>query len=77
MAGNFEYALRSLMAGFTPIRHDGTCTPTDIAMFINPLNMNRGRYFKLLLYAGIASKIRKKFVKVPFEKVPFVGRYIS
>jgi len=72
--GDFEYAMRSLMDGFTPIAHDGRM---DVWNYINPFNLNGGRYMKMLLYAGLASKVRKKFVKIPFNKVPIIGKYIS
>jgi len=73
-AGKYEDAMRSLMDGLTPI---GWYGDVDIIRYLNPFDMSRGRYMKMLLYAGLASKVRKRVVKIPFDRIPIVGRYVS
>lgn len=51
--------------------------PMDVFAMLNPFDMSRARYTKMLIWAGVASKIRKKFVRIPFDRVPLVGKYIS
>lgn len=49
----------------------------NVMRALNPFDMGRARYIKMLFWAGVMSKIRKRAVKIPFNKVPFIGRYIS
>jgi hypothetical protein len=44
---------------------------------LNPMDFSYAPYMKGLILAGLVSKLRKKLVKVPFNKIPFVGRMVS
>jgi len=74
-AGDYRYAMGNLVTGFTPF--DPLHNQLDIIGYLNPFDFERGRYMKMLLYAGLASKVRKKIVRIPFDKIPIIGKYIS
>lgn len=73
-AGDFEGIARQLKCGFLGFTPDGKI---DILGTLNPFDENRARYVKMLIIAGILSKVRKSLVKIPFKKVPLIGKYIS
>jgi len=73
-ARDFEGLARQLKCGFLGFSPEGNL---DLMGALNPFEPNRARYIKMLIAAGIMSKIRKKMVKIPFEKIPLIGRYIS
>lgn len=49
----------------------------DLFKVLNPFDMSRARYSKMLIYAGFLSKVRKKLVHIPFDRVPLIGKYLS
>lgn len=64
----------NIMSGFTGI------TPgvqPDVGKILNPFDMEFARYTKMLIIAGLVSKVRKRLVKVSFGKIPFIGGMIS
>jgi len=60
--------------GFKPARN---ASEFDLFRALNPFDMQVGRYYKMLIVAGLISKLRKRLVRIPFKKVPLIGRYIS
>jgi len=44
---------------------------------LNPFDMGYARFTKMLIWSGVMSKIRKSVVRIPFDKVPLIGKYIS
>ena len=73
-AGNINGVGNNLKLGFLGIDDQGRF---DIAKLLNPFDMNYGRYTKMLIYSGVISKLRKSLVRIPFDKVPLIGKYIS
>lgn len=73
-AGDLKGLGDNLKRGFLGIDHTGRF---NLAGLLNPFDMNEGRYVKMLIAAGIISKIRKSVIRIPFDKVPLVGKYIS
>ena len=71
---NWNGVMDNLKSGFLGIDNNNNF---DLAGLINPFDFNNGRYMKMLVAAGLVSKVRKRLVKVPFDKIPFIGRYIS
>lgn len=72
--GAFTELGYSITGGFLGMNPEGN---VDWWGLINPLNMDAGRYTKMLIAGALVSKVRKRLVKIPFDKVPFVGKYIS
>ena len=64
----------NLKQGFLGINTDGSF---DLFSTLNPFDMNSARYTKMLIMSGVISKFRKKLVRIPFDKVPLIGKYIS
>lgn len=77
MNQDFEGLAASLRSGFLGVEGGRTPAGVNIMGLLNPLDMNTGRYLKMLVIGAVASKIRKSFVKIPFKRVPFIGKYIS
>jgi len=71
--GNYKMVGEVLTHGFLGLHEGGF----DIMKSLNPFDMNYARFSKMLFWSGIMARIRKKAVKIPFEKVPIIGRYIS
>jgi len=72
---DWEGVRNNLVSGFLGM--DWSTGNIDLVRLLNPFDMERGRYVKMLIAAGVIGKIRKRLVKIPFDKIPFVGRYIS
>jgi hypothetical protein len=72
--GNIQESMYVLKKGFLNMDPDGSINFPDL---INPFDVNAGKFVKMLLYASLISKVRKRFVKLPMKKIPFIGRYIS
>jgi len=75
-AGDSKNAVRALIYGFTGVDTSGAVKPS-ISQIINPLDFYAAGMTKILIVTGAASKIRKRFVKIPMNKIPFIGRMIS
>lgn len=71
---NWEGLANNLKSGFLGLNPDGSFDPFNA---LNPFNFEDARYSKMLLWSGIMSKVRKRFVRIPMGKIPIVGRYIS
>jgi len=75
--GDFIGVADALKSGFLGM-DGGRGTPNfDLFRALNPFDFGSARYVKMLIAAGIISKVRKSVVKVPFKKIPFIGKYIS
>ncbi|MCJ7560122.1 hypothetical protein MUO79_05835 [Candidatus Bathyarchaeota archaeon] len=72
--GAWEQLAIDLRHGFTGMDGSGHIYWSAL---LNPFNMNSARYTKMLGWAAGISKIRKRVVKLPLERIPFIGRYIS
>lgn len=72
-AGQYDQIGVTLTKGFLGMDAQGL----HIGELINPFDFNNGRYTKMLIAAGLVSKIRKKFVNIPMGKIPLIGKYIS
>lgn len=76
-SGNLQDIGNLLAMGFAGIDTTGGGEPLNVMNMLNPFDLNTARYTKMLIWAGIASKVRKKFVKLPMSRVPLIGKYIS
>jgi len=74
--GLWNEAVRSMIYGFTGVDTTGAVKPS-IGQILNPLDFSAAGMTKILIVTGAASKIRKRFVKIPMNKIPFIGRMIS
>lgn len=72
--GDYEGAMNALKQGFLGMQPDGSM---DLMRTLNPFDFNTARYTKMLIAAGLVSKVRKRLVHIPLDKIPIVGRYIS
>lgn len=77
MNKDFEGLAASLRSGFLGMKGGRTSTGIDFFGLLNPFDMDTARYTKMLIAAGVVSRIRKTFIRIPFKKVPFIGKYIS
>ena len=73
---DYKNFARSLVYGFTGIDTLGGVKPT-IGQILNPLDFYAAGMTKTLILSGMASRIRKRFVKIPMKKIPFIGGMIS
>lgn len=71
--GNYKMVGEVLTHGFLGVHEFGF----DIMKSLNPFDMDYARFSKMLFWSGVMSKIRKSVVRIPFDKVPFIGKYIS
>lgn len=51
--------------------------PFNALQTINPLDFSTARWWKILFWAGVVSKVRKRLVRVPMDKIPFLGKFVS
>ena len=72
-AGNWEGVANLLRLGFIGMMPDGKFDLGDCLS----LTGESARFTKILLIAGLASKIRKRLVKIPMKKIPILGQYVS
>lgn len=75
-AENPRAAAREAVHGFIGVDIDYP-QGLDVFRTLNPLDFGVARYTKILIMAGIISKFRKSLVKIPMDKIPFIGKYIS
>jgi len=73
--GNYKQVAHDLVNGFLGLNM--ATGHVNIMASLNPFDFNYARYSKILFWSGVTSKIRKKAVRIPFDKVPFIGKYIS
>jgi len=78
---DFGHVMKSYLGGFTGIYvlADGSIK-FDAFKTLNPFDFNYAPYLKMMGYAYLASKIRKRVAKGSskfFHKIPLIGRFIS
>jgi hypothetical protein len=78
MQGNITGIMHNLKNGFLGIDADQSF---DLFRTLNPFDMDRARYTKMLIYAGIIGSIRRKitgrYTAPLFKKIPIIGRIVS
>lgn len=77
--GDFKEFMKQEAMGWTGIDVDNPAG-INIMDTLNPFNFGRAAYWKVLFWAGIASKFRKKLVPQSsklFQKIPWIGRWVS
>ena len=78
MQGNITGIMHNLKNGFLGIDADQSF---DLFRTLNPFDMDRARYTKMLIYAGIIGSIRRKitgrYTAPLFKKIPLIGRFVS
>ena len=75
--GGIADSLKCGFLGFKPLK--GT-NQLDLTRLINPLDMEVGRYTKMLIYASLIGMLRKRISRsssVLLQKIPIIGRWIS
>lgn len=79
LSGNITEISNQLKSGFLGM--DIASGNIDFFRAINPLDMERGRFWKMLLFAGIIGTVRSKIVgrytAQLFNKIPLIGRWIK
>jgi len=74
--GDYESTMRAFVHGFTGIDPQGV-VKFDAKTALNPLNFNSAGMLKVLLMTGIASKVRKRIIRIPMGKIPLLGKWVS
>lgn len=77
--GRFDRLGIAELAGWTGF-DVGAPQNFDLFRSINPFDMGRAPYWKLLMWSGLISKVRRKIVPQSstfFKKIPLLGKYIS
>lgn len=72
--GGYDQIMPTLAKGFLNMEPNGQ---VNIWGIINPFDFNSARYTKMLIASALVSKVRKKFVHLPLDRIPMVGKYIS
>lgn len=76
--GNVTGIMHSLKKGFIGMEPDGRM---DIFKTLNPLDMECGRYSKMLIYASLIGMIRRKiagrYMAPMMKKIPIIGRSVG
>jgi len=77
--GNIEEFAKAELAGWTGINYQDP-SPPNILEIINPLNMTRAPYWKMLFWTGLTETLINKFAPSISRKlgnIPFIGKYIT
>jgi len=74
--GNWEWTGRSFLRGFLGVDENGGL---NVMAALNPIDFNEARYWKMLFWGAVLSKVRKALMgrRNIFAKVPIIGKFIS
>jgi hypothetical protein len=77
--GDWEGIADSLKCGFLGFDPQRNATNFNLIGMINPFDMDHGRFTKMLVFAEIAGRIRRRFAPRSSDlirKIPFIGRWV-
>jgi hypothetical protein len=79
LSGNLQEITNQLKSGFLGM--DINTGAIDIMGALNPFEMNKARFSKMLLYASLLGMVRRKitgrYTAPLFKKIPIIGRIVS
>jgi len=81
-AGNMTELVSQMKSGFLGVDIFGSSGGgPDVMRMLNPFDMERGRYTKTLIYAGLIGMVRRKitgrYTTPLFKKIPLIGRIVN
>ena len=73
--------ISQLKSGFLGYDIFNTAAGVDIMGALNPFNMERARWTKTLIYAGLIGMVRRKitgrYTNPLMKKIPLIGRFVN
>lgn len=79
LSGNIREIMNQLQSGFLGM--DINTGRIDLLAALNPLNFDKARFTKMLLFASLLGMARRKIIgrytSPLFKKIPLIGRWVS
>lgn len=79
--GNMVELIAQLKSGFLGFDIFNTAAGVDIMGALNPFNMERARWTKTLIYAGLIGmgrrKITGRYTNPLMKRIPLIGRFVN